>query len=252
MNKKERYEYLKSRKICVSCAKEKALENSVHCLSCKMNAREKNKRYREKYKERVKSKKVKIYKDRKGKGICVTCGRNKATKGIYCEECKLKIVKECKERKEYLIKRNLCTICGKEEIFKFNVCVSCRGKRKEIDKKNYIKNREKILQRNKTYRDKKRNERKIEGICIRCGKNKVDQGKLHCTKCLRKTKIYSLKKRKAVPVRNVWRINNCCWFCGEKELVEGKKVCKRCYSRCLEHIKRIRKARNFKRHIWRG
>lgn len=54
---KERYEYLKSRGICVTCGSEKAESKRVRCLECLYKANESSIKSREKNIEKVRKKK---------------------------------------------------------------------------------------------------------------------------------------------------------------------------------------------------
>lgn len=132
---KARYEYLKSRNICVACGKEKALENNVHCLICKMDARESKKKFRENHKERlkeyIKENMESIYKKRKEAGICVKCGTRKTENGFAtCKTCRAKArnkYKSKREEREYL---NLCRLCGAKSLYKnTKVCEKCYKER---------------------------------------------------------------------------------------------------------------------------
>ncbi|XZI43553.1 hypothetical protein ACSXEP_15570 (plasmid) [Clostridium perfringens] len=152
---KARYEYLKSRNICVKCAKEKALKNSIYCLTCKMDAREADRKYIEKHKKELRAKaKIKnaiIYKERKVKGLCVKCGTKKAPKGfVTCETCRAKArnkYKSKKEEREYL---NLCRMCGAKDLYKnTKICEKCykerivkmRNSNKKCKKENHYWNK---------------------------------------------------------------------------------------------------------------
>ena len=122
---KERYEYLKSRGICVTCGSEKAEPKRVRCLECLYKASESSIKSREKNIEKVRKKererRKQKYREMRADGIC-SCGK-KAIKGkSYCVECKIKAKRRYQEKTKEVVRRedfvylNLCGICGSKEL----------------------------------------------------------------------------------------------------------------------------------------
>lgn len=128
----------------------------------------------------------------KEQNICVGCGKNSTDGKVYCNSC-------TKKRKEYA-KRNsnkmseyqkqyrsmrksarLCIRCGKKEAVEgLTQCEICR-QREMYHHKRKITEAQKI--KNKENAKKRYNERKKNGICVRCGKNKAIPGKVRCLDC---------------------------------------------------------------------
>lgn len=109
------------------------------------------------------------------------------------------------------------------------------------------------------YQKKKRDEARVNGMCMRCFKNKATHG-TRCDKCWLECKKEDKKRYRRKreeqnkESRETWQYNGKCYFCGQ-EVIEGKKVCKKHYeilmvsvSRCQQHenTKEARKKNNFK------
>lgn len=77
------------------------------------------------------------YKILKERGICVKCGYEQATMGIYCDECSNYQYEKVKEIREERYKKGLCIICGKKKTYRDNdkkhykMCKKCREHHKE-------------------------------------------------------------------------------------------------------------------------
>lgn len=140
--------------LCHKCRKEKSAPGRKYCFDCLDKIREINSRSydSEKAKEYQKRRRE-IYREKKEKGVCVRCNK-KATQGMYCLECSIKVkrhnTKTAERRKkerhirglipEQREKEGTCLKCGnplskedKENGYK--VCLSCREKLNEYAKK---------------------------------------------------------------------------------------------------------------------
>ena len=91
------YDYYKSHGICVTCGQEKAKKGRVRCWRCLINQREHEVEYRERkgLDEREKllaerrEKSAVLRAERKEKGLCPNCGREKKNKNYsWCEKCR--------------------------------------------------------------------------------------------------------------------------------------------------------------------
>lgn len=89
-------EYLRSIGFCVRCGREKAEEGKSLCLNCTINQRERQKKIRNgKSREKILIRKREDYLQRHDellrKGICTQCGKRKAPSGyVMCEICRKK------------------------------------------------------------------------------------------------------------------------------------------------------------------
>ena len=127
MSRKEEYEWLKSRNICVSCRQAKATRG-VKCDACadkdlerrhkklalmteeeKLSMRRKNKEYLQKR-----------YAQRRKDGLCLVCGKPVYENHSRCYECYLKEARINREiwqgNKKGYAELGLCRICGKEVV----------------------------------------------------------------------------------------------------------------------------------------
>lgn len=189
-----------------------------------------------------------VYKERKLKGLCVRCGKVKEKeKGVFCNECHQKDYEYKKRRKEYLINRGKCTKCGKEKIYRCNLCLVCWGSQNESIRKY----KEKHKEEKKAKQILQREERRAKGVCTICGKMKPNPGKKCCEVCLKKIRINKARRKPKISKRDLWRENNWCFLCGSNEVVKDKKVCSKCYDILVKNIKGSQKIGDNKNHIWR-
>ena len=88
MDNKTRYQRLKAAGLCVSCGKDVAAENSIHCEKCREMHRTVSRMYR-----------VRLYYKRQEKHECVFCGVKLPPDHYYalCEKCREKNKARCKE-----------------------------------------------------------------------------------------------------------------------------------------------------------
>lgn len=143
--RKQEYEYLKHRGLCVDCRKE-AMPNSIYCYECWEKSYDRNQKYyaehKEERKKQLRNNNKKRYAMLKAKGLCTKCGKHKAVPGeTLCLSCKVK-KKRCKDpRWNNDIDRNdrpkygLCYICAKPLNKHKKLCDSCHEKAVEKMKK---------------------------------------------------------------------------------------------------------------------
>lgn len=122
---KKRYEYLKSRGICVACGKNRAFQNRVRCSDCLYKVNESSLKYRRRNIEEVlkkdRERKKQRNRERRERGMC-SCGREAIKGKTYCVECRIKAKRRYEERNKNTVKRedfkylNLCRICGAKEL----------------------------------------------------------------------------------------------------------------------------------------
>ena len=138
---KESYAFYKSRKICVRCHKDVALDGLVLCLSCAEYRSEKSKerRIREKaididaYRLSRNEAARKLRQARKENGVCARCGQRPPQKGrVSCVDCLLKdrwkrsgILRA--ERPSY----GSCYVCNTPLHEEHMVCKACHGRNLE-------------------------------------------------------------------------------------------------------------------------
>jgi hypothetical protein len=80
--------------------------------------------------------------------------------------------------KKWRLSRGFCRSCGGKKFVEGKTeCVDCLGKRSQKGKKRYIEHE-------KEKKEQERQCRKQLGLCVRCGEEKDDNGKLSCSRCL--------------------------------------------------------------------
>jgi len=167
----ERYDYLKKIHICVNCGNMETEPNSIYCFECREKIYNRNSRYYEQNKEKLKRQRKDYFKNlyyqRKELGICTKCGkRNVCSKSsTLCIDCYVKKKRQKDKRWNNEIPRderkyyNLCYVCGKAEIYKSNLCIKhyelVRNRMIELNKKPTLKMLIAREEYTKKYRDLK-------------------------------------------------------------------------------------------------
>lgn len=139
-----------------------------------------------------------------------------------------------KKNREYLKRVNRCTRCGKRDSYTIggrSICFECTEELKVINAKYRDKNRENINE----YQRRVKNERKEQGLCVRCGevlpKNSMF---LSCVTCRERERKYKRKYDRMKGANYPRGGNGFCWTCNKKPAMEGKKLCEDCYQRQLK------------------
>lgn len=147
------YEWLTEMNLCHKCRKNRPAPNRKFCFDCLEKIREENaQRYNPEKAKEYQPRRREIYQEKKEKGICVRCNK-KATQGIYCLECSIKVKKhntktaERRRRERHerglipdmRIKNGLCIRCGidlsNREKENGIMCQSCVDKSRKYGKK---------------------------------------------------------------------------------------------------------------------
>lgn len=152
--------------------------------------------------------------------------------------CLEKCRNSTKKYKAKLKEQSLCQCCGKEKIYNDKYyCHKClkadAGKRDERKKNGMciycsdpihdnLVTCKRCNLRNKIVESEIRHRRKSEGLCIKCGTHKTENGHVKCEKCLSaQAKWWHAKNKK-----NLER--NCCIDCGDRPL-NNHRFCEKCY-----------------------
>lgn len=106
--KRDRYRLLKEHGICVRCGKAEAQNGSVMCHICLDKHK---KEYNPSHNPILYEKRKLEYQERKGRGVCVRCGREYTPNGTFqCDSC---LAKKREARAKYSRERNRCHDCGR-------------------------------------------------------------------------------------------------------------------------------------------
>lgn len=136
-----------------------------------------------------------------------------------------------KERYDYLKSRGLCTTCGRDKAMINSVlCPEC-GYKKWLCSEAYYEENKQERNRKAVERWKKKSEEwKILGLCSNCGAKIEQSGKKRCNKCISRDAERHRKKmleRGGVP-RSIRDGITICTMCGKREPMKYKKVCAEC------------------------
>lgn len=170
----------------------------------------------------------KTYYERKQKGICTKCGKNKAIEGkVMCQQCLDKQNEYRRKNREFFRKNNLCPVCGKNKLFgDEKMCPECLAYMAEVNKKSREKHGG-----NSAYYKRDIARLKENGICRGCRKRKVVTGKTYCEICLEKKRIRSKEYRRKKSGEGLRRSERpaykLCYTCGNK-LDRNGRVCQKC------------------------
>ena len=131
--KKSDYEFYKEHGICVNCRHEKARHGKTLCWRCAANYSDSEKSNRkppsEEHKQYLKDRRE----QKRGNGVCVICGAEKATEGTTtCRRCREKAKRRAEERRRSrgVLPRSMmgtgeyCYFCGKPTDGK-KLCEDC-------------------------------------------------------------------------------------------------------------------------------
>lgn len=132
----------------------------------------------------------KTHQKRKEKGLCPLCGNQMDRDGYRCASC----IDTRRTRNQERVKANICIKCGFRNPTKNKICPTC-------------------LKENRDGHKKRRSEYREKGLCIQCGKNKVDGSKSTCKPCIKKARKLKLKRD------SHRRKYNLCLRCGKKAIL---------------------------------
>lgn len=133
------YEWLTKNGLCHKCRKNKTAPHRKFCFDCLDRIREYNAgRYDSEQAKEYQSRRREIYRQKKENGICVRCNK-KATHGMYCIDCSLKVkrhnAKTAERRKSERHERGLI----QEQRERLGLCLKCGESLSESDKKDGYK-----------------------------------------------------------------------------------------------------------------
>lgn len=174
-----------------------------------------------------------LYKERKEKGLCVKCGKEKDALGVFCSECKGKDNEYKRMSYSFYISIGICPRCKKEKLYgDERACLTCSAERygRQLNR-----NRERANEVHRKSSKKIYDESSANGICTRCNKRKAEEGKKCCKMCNQRRNEYRRAKR-GIP-RRLRPDFGLCYLCGDTAK-EGQKVCAACHEKITEGNRR--------------
>ncbi len=171
---------------------------------------------------------------RKALGLCPTCGKPLDGNTYYCQECSSRRNQYRRDSRAFFESIGICPVCGKEKLFgNEKQCISCREKAYERRKPLTEEQKQRYGRRFKTQQKELRQKRIEEGLCPRCGKRKIANGKKKCRICLDyDAEIHRKRYAKKPNVKNYRKENQLCYFCGNKIDRASGQICQSCWERC--------------------
>lgn len=140
--KKAKYDYCKSKGICVICCKEPAFYHHVRCPSCMEKAAEQKARrtanLTKEQRDRINQTERDRYWRNKESGLCTNCGRKAVEGKTLCQVCFIQqrragaAYRVRSGRKKGYIESGTCIWCGAERVEGKMMCMSCLGRNREL------------------------------------------------------------------------------------------------------------------------
>lgn len=165
----------------------------------------------EEYAKRNRAKKVRLRYDKLvSEHRCTQCGGQDArtlagrTRCEFCyakaykprkewsEQQKADEIRKHKEKRQERLDAMQCRECGKQDYSTLHgkqLCAACQRRTKE-NAKQYTESGKRAANQMR-----RREEFIAQGKCVKCGRNEPELGKLHCTDCLVRERIYKRKRR---------------------------------------------------------
>lgn len=151
-----------------------------------------------------------------------------------------------KERREYLIARNRCIFCARQDAYTLigkRLCADCAQKQKEYNIEWREKNKERLRERKReVYK-----ERSESGKCVKCGRKLDREGRKTCSRCANLQRKVDEKK----VVNKNRGSNGLCWTCNKVPHEPGEKLCKACHDKMTQVAIENQKYINRGKHRWR-
>jgi len=144
----------------------------------------------------------------------------------------------------FYLKLGLCVSCHKEYATTTVLCFECNENKKKRDKERNTE--EKKIIRN-TLARQRRQQRRKDGICTKCGKHPAEKNTVYCYICSIKTRRRSQKEKKGIP-RNARPSFGLCYFCGEPVLGHHN-VCAKHYDICVSKFAETNKTPQSSCHL---
>ena len=155
-----------------------------------------------------------------------------------------------KDYYDFCKSHHICTKCRRERAINgLTLCWRCRlnvAESSAIRWRNRTEEERKEITKKNTERLKAvREERKMTGVCVVCGKRKPKKGRVTCEICLAK-RSRKERERRIGKGRIPWEVRidgHHCYRCMDENLVPGKKLCPKCYEKACANLKKALGAR---------
>lgn len=158
-----------------------------------------------------------------------------------------------KDNYNYYKSRGICVRCKKEKALKGLVhCLMCNMDTRENSKISYLQLDDATRRRRREHSKRRTDLLKAFGVCVHCGKNDAEEGRIRCRKCLDYVNAQVKKKRKKeTKVKREDRVYlGLCYICGKPKL-ENYNVCEEHLKVILSNQSKRHTKNNNEAHIWK-
>ena len=191
------------------------------------------------------------------KGLCGSCGKPRGEDGTtyLCRKCADKKNAYSKETREWLLSYGYCPTCGKEKLMgDERKCVLCRAREAELQQQARERNRDAYNKYARENSQKRRDFRRENGLCTKCGAELKDDKYKRCERCRAKgrkeKKNYTDKKNGYSQNIQKLRLENGICRCGKAPFWDNHKLCKECYEKQIDVLKKARESGNLSTEHW--
>lgn len=132
---------------------------------------------------------------------------------------------------------HICRDCGKQDAYTLGgrtYCAEC-AERHSAAKRKWRQeevNRESDSEAQKRIRAMRAN----AGLCVYCGKRKIDAGRKVCEICSSKQSRKRHDRRIAEGMNWPRGANGYCWLCNKRKAVDGKRLCQPCIDNRMKNL----------------
>lgn len=130
--------------------------------------------------------------------------------------------------REFYISIHICPVCNKNGLLgQEKACLECRARDAEYHAKRYEdpEQKKQMIQAVIKTKNKRKEYRRKQGLCIECGRRKPKEGIATCSICRERINRQKRARYQGATLRKQWVANGKCYLCG-CECETGYKVCR--------------------------
>lgn len=151
--------------------------------------------------------------------------------------------------REFYIALGICPICNKNTLYgKEKACPECRARDAEYHAKRYENPEQKkqMIQATTESKNKRKQYRREQGLCIECGRRKPRKGIATCSICRERINQQKRERYQGATLRKQWVADGKCYLCGD-ECEKGYKVCRKHHQMYIDNAQSEASVANRKR-----
>lgn len=154
-----------------------------------------------------------------------------------------------KENADFFLSLGLCSRCGKYKVFgDEKMCPECRARDAEYHAKRYEdpEQKKQMIQAVIKTKNKRKEYRRKQGLCIECGRRKPKEGIATCSICRERINRQKRARYQGATLRKQWVADGKCYLCGD-ECEKGYQVCREHHQMYIDNAQSKAAAANRKR-----